>query len=138
MISGKLEDLEKRFEQIEADMARPAAISNIEEYKKLSREHAQLRELVTMFREWKKVGAELEKTQEMMHQETEEEMRDLAKEEAALLEKENERLESLLKGKLLSKDEGDDAPGDRGRDEGPREGGGGVPREGEREARIPP
>ncbi len=58
-----------------------------------------------MFREWKKVGAELQKTKEMVHQETEEEMRDLAKEEAAFLEKENERLESLLKGKLLSKDE---------------------------------
>ena len=105
MIAGKLEDLEKRFEQIEADMARPAAISNIEEYKKLSREHAELRELVTMFREWKRVGAELQKAKEMMQQETEEEMRGLAKEEAALLEKENERLESLLKGKLLSKDE---------------------------------
>ncbi len=105
MIAGKLEDLEKRFEQIEADMARPAAISNIEEYKKLGREHAELRELVTMFREWKRVGAELQKAKEMMHQETEEEMRDLAREEAAFLEKENERLESLLKGKLLSKDE---------------------------------
>jgi peptide chain release factor 1 len=105
MIAGKLEDLEKRFEQIEADMARPAAISNIEEYKKLAREHAELRELVTMFREWKRIGEELQKAKEMMQQETEEEMRGLAKEEAALLEKENERLESLLKGKLLSKDE---------------------------------
>ncbi len=105
MIAGKLEDLEKRFEQIESDMAKPAAISNIEEYKKLAREHAELRELVTMFREWKRVGAELQKAKEMMQQETEEEMRGLAREEAALLEKENERLESLLKGKLLSKDE---------------------------------
>ena len=105
MIAGKLEDLEKRFEQIEADMARPAGISNIEEYKKLAREHAELRELVTMFREWKRIGEELQKAKEMMQQEADEEMRGLAKEEAALLEKENERLESLLKGKLLSKDE---------------------------------
>jgi peptide chain release factor 1 len=105
MIAGKLEDLEKRFERIEVDMAKPAAISNIEEYKKLAREHAELRELVAMFREWKRIGAELQKAKEMMQQETEEEMRGLAREEAALLEKENERLESLLKGKLLSKDE---------------------------------
>ena len=105
MIAGKLEDLEKRFEEIEADMARPAGISNIEEYKKLAREHAELRELVTMFREWKRIGEELQKAKEMMQQEADEEMRGLAKEEAALLEKENERLESLLKGKLLSKDE---------------------------------
>jgi peptide chain release factor 1 len=105
MIAGKLEDLEKRFERIEVDMAKPAAISNIEEYKKLAREHAELRELVAMFREWKRIGAELQKAKEMMQQETEEEMRGLAREEAALLEKENERLESLLKSKLLSKDE---------------------------------
>ena len=98
MIAGKLEDLEKRFEEIEADMARPAGISNIEEYKKLAREHAELRELVTMFREWKRIGEELQKAKEMMQQEADEEMRGLAKEEAALLEKENERLESLLKG----------------------------------------
>ena len=105
MIAGKLEDMEKRFGQIEAEMARPDAVSNMEEYKKLSREHAELRELVTMFREWKRVGEELQKAKEMIQQETEEAMRDLAREEAALLEKENERLESLLKGKLLSKDE---------------------------------
>ena len=59
MIAGKLEDIEKRFEQIEADMARPAAISNIEEYKKLSREHAQLRELVAIFREYSDQFAQL-------------------------------------------------------------------------------
>jgi peptide chain release factor 1 len=105
MIAEKLGDLEKRFELIEADMARPAAISNFEEYKKLAREHAELRELVTIFREWKRIGEELQKAKEMAQQETEEEMRGLAREEAALLEKENERLESLLKGKLFSKDE---------------------------------
>ena len=105
MIEEKLEDMEKRFERIEADMAKPDALSNIEEYKKLAREHAELRELVTMYREWKKVAQELGKAKEMVRLETEEEMRDLAKEEAALLEKENERLETLLKNKLLSKDE---------------------------------
>jgi peptide chain release factor 1 len=105
MITGKLEDLEKRFEQIEADMARPDAASNMDEYKKLSREYAELREMVTLFREWKRIGEELQKAKEMVQQETEEAMRGLAREEAALLEKENERLESLLKDKLLSKDE---------------------------------
>ena len=105
MIAGKLADLEKRFERIEADMASPAALSNMDEYKKLSREHAELRDLVTLFREWRRVGEELQKAREMVQQETEEAMRDLAREEAALLGLENERLESLLKGKLLSKDE---------------------------------
>jgi len=105
MIIGKLEELEKRFEGIEADMARPEAISRMEEYKKLAREHAELRELVHCFREWRRVRAELEKTREMAHEETDEELKGLAREEASLLEREDERLEALLKTKLLSKDE---------------------------------
>ncbi|MGA3173088.1 MAG: peptide chain release factor 1 [Syntrophorhabdales bacterium] len=102
---GKLDAIEKRFELIEAEMARPDAISNIEEYKKLAREHAELRDLMALFREWKRIREELEKTREMMRQEADEEMRVLVREEAAFLEGEGQRLESVLKGKLLAKDE---------------------------------
>ena len=105
MIVPKLEELEKRFEGIEADMARPEAVSHMEEYRRLAREHAELRELVLAFREWKRVRAELQKAREMLLQETDEEMRGLAREEAGLLEREDERLEAALKGKLLAKDE---------------------------------
>jgi peptide chain release factor 1 len=105
MIRGKLDAIEKRFELIEAEMARPDAISNIEEYKKLAREHAELRDLMALFREWKRIREELEKTREMMRQEADEEMRVLVREEAAFLEGEGQRLESVLKGKLLAKDE---------------------------------
>ena len=35
-------------------MADPNATSNMEEYKKLAREHAELRDLVGLFREWKR------------------------------------------------------------------------------------
>jgi peptide chain release factor 1 len=105
MIRGKLDAIEKRFELIEAEMARPDAISNIQEYKKLAREHAELRDLMALFREWKRIREELEKTREMMRHEADEEMRVLAREEAAFLEGEGQRLESVLKGKLLAKDE---------------------------------
>jgi peptide chain release factor 1 len=105
MIVEKLEDLEKRFDWIEAEMARPAVISNMEEYKKLAREYAELRDLVSLFRDWKKVKSEVRTTKDLLQQETDEEMKDLAREEAALLEKEDERLESLLRGKLLAQEE---------------------------------
>ncbi len=105
MIAEKLEGLERRFEQIEADMARPEIISNTEEYRKLAREHAELREVVAIFREWKGVKAELQKAREMVQHETEEEMRELAREEAGFLSREDERLEALLKTRLLAKDE---------------------------------
>jgi peptide chain release factor 1 len=105
MIAEKLEAMEKRFEAIETDMARPAAISNMEEYRKLAREHAELRDLVALFREWRHIREELGKTREMLRQEADEEMKDLAREEADRLQAEDERIESLLKGRLLAKDE---------------------------------
>ncbi len=104
MITERLEDMERRFDRIEVDMAHPDVTSNMEEYKKLAREHAELRDVIALFREWKKIRAELEKTHEMVLQETEPEIRELAKEEEERLEREGTRFEGLLKDKLLSKD----------------------------------
>jgi len=107
MIVEKLEEMEDRITRIEADMARPDAISDMEGYKKLAREHAELREVVTLFREWKKVKAELQKARDLVQEESDSEMRELAREEADLLGREDERLQALLKEKLLPKDEGE-------------------------------
>jgi peptide chain release factor 1 len=104
MITEKLEEMERRFDGIEADLARPEIISNIEEYKKLAREHAELRETIAIFREWRKVKAEAQKTKDLMLHETDEEMKELVREEAEHLDAEDTRLESVLMGRLLSKD----------------------------------
>ncbi|OPY71021.1 MAG: Peptide chain release factor 1 [Syntrophorhabdaceae bacterium PtaU1.Bin034] len=105
MILEKLEEMEMRLDRIEADMALPGTMADMEEYKKLAKEHAELRDMVTPFREWKRVREDLEKTREMIRQETDEELKELAREEAGILEKEDQRLEALLKNKLLAKDE---------------------------------
>jgi peptide chain release factor 1 len=105
MITEKLEEMERRLDEIEADMAHPDLTSNIEEYKKLAREHAELREAVAAFREWKKVRAEFLKTNELMLHESDEEMKALVQEEAERLEAEGGRLESFLRNKLLGKDQ---------------------------------
>ncbi len=104
MITEKLEEMEGRINRIEVDMARPDVTSNMEEYKKLAREYAELREVVSLFREWKKVKAEVQKTNDLMLQETDPEMKDLVREEAERLGREDERLQALLKGKLFRKD----------------------------------
>jgi peptide chain release factor 1 len=104
MITERLEDMERRFDRIEEEMARPDATSNMEEYKKLAKEHAELREVVSLFREWQKVRGELQKTREMMLEETEPEIKELAREEEVSLELEDTRLQGLLRDKLPSKD----------------------------------
>ncbi len=105
MIAEKLEDLATRFDRIEAEMASPKATANMEEYKKLAKEYAELRDVVGHYREWKKVRTELENARQMIQHETDEELKALAKEEVAILQEEDERLEAALKSKLLAKDE---------------------------------
>jgi peptide chain release factor 1 len=104
MIAEKLEEIERRFQEIETGMARPENISNQEDFRKLAREHAELREIVATIRELKKVRAEVEKTHELAAHETDHELKEMAQEELLLLEKQREGLEALVKGMLLGKD----------------------------------
>ncbi|HUJ90206.1 MAG TPA: PCRF domain-containing protein, partial [Syntrophorhabdales bacterium] len=104
MIAEKLEEIERRFQEIETGMARPENISNQEDFRKLAREHAELREIVATIRELKKVKGEVEKTHELATHETDHELKEMAQEELLLLEKQREGLEALVKGMLLGKD----------------------------------
>jgi peptide chain release factor 1 len=99
----KLEEIEKRYYDIEEEMAKQETIADMEAYKRLAKEYADLREIVDIFKEWKRKRDEAEKTLEILKLETEEEMRRLAKEETAIIEEEKQRLESLLRGRLLKK-----------------------------------
>ncbi len=101
----RLQGIEKRYREIEEEMARPDALANLESYKKLAKERAELKELAELFREWRKRSEEALSAQEILRSAQEEDMRALAKDETILLEKEKERLESLLKEKLLGKGE---------------------------------
>ena len=107
MIAEKLEEIERRFREIENGMSSAETIANPDEFRKLAREHAELREIAPSLREWRKVQDELSKTRELAAHETDSELRQLAHEELAALEKEQERLEALLKEKLLGRN-GDD------------------------------
>jgi len=99
----RLAEIEKRYEEIEKSMAKPDA--DLDLYKKLGKERTELKELVDLFREWKKKKEETEKASEMVQSEPDEEMRLLAKEEIFLLEKAQERIEAERRELLLSKQE---------------------------------
>ncbi|HBA53468.1 peptide chain release factor 1 [Syntrophorhabdus aromaticivorans] len=99
----RLAEIERKYEEIEKSMAGPDADMDL--YKKLGKERMELKELVDLFREWKKKKEEAAKALEMVHSEPDEEMKLLAKEEALLLEKDQERIEAQLRELLLSKQE---------------------------------
>ncbi len=101
----KLVEIENRFDAIEAEMAKPETISNMEEYKRLARERTDLKEVVETYREWKAAKDEREKVKELLGHETDEEMKGLAREELADIEQRMEKIEGALRQNLLKKTE---------------------------------
>src|SRR5579871_5082216 len=99
----KLDDIERRFDELNAQMADPAIISDSALYRKTSKSHSELSPLVTKYREWKVASRNLEEARGML-QETDPELRNMAVEEIARLEPEVLRFEDELKVLLLPKD----------------------------------
>ena len=103
----KLDRLETRFDELNAQMADPTVISDAELYRKVTKEHSSLSELVGKYREWKKVEEGLSQARPML-QDSDPGMKAMAEEEVAQLEPERARIEEELTILLLPKDPNDE------------------------------
>jgi peptide chain release factor 1 len=101
--SQKLNDQERRFEELTHQMADHAVINDSELYRKVSKQQSELSETVAKYREYKQVAKNLAEARPML-QETDPELRQMAAEEIARLEPELVRIEEELKILLLPKD----------------------------------
>ena len=99
----KLSEVEKRYEEVERTLGRPEVASDAKEYAKLAKEHAALEEVVTCFREWRKVHTDLEGSKALL-EDNDPEVRDLAQEEIEGLSQRATQLEDQLHLLLLPKD----------------------------------
>jgi peptide chain release factor 1 len=104
---NKLEEVEDRFREVEGLLADPAVVSQQKRFLDLTREHAELLEVVEVYRDYKRVGEEIEGNRELL-QDSDPEMRDMARGELPQLEARREELASQLKVLLLPKDPNDD------------------------------
>jgi peptide chain release factor 1 len=101
----RLAQIETRYNEIESEMARPEALSNMETYKRLAKKRTDLKDAVDIYRDWKKKQSELAKAGELFKTEADEDIKNLAREEIAMLEETMGKLEALLREKLLGKNE---------------------------------
>src|SRR5579872_73845 len=99
----KLDDIERKFEDLNAQMADPAVISDSAQYRKVSKAHNELAEIVSKYRAWKTATRNLAEARPMLT-ESDPELRGMAEEEVARLEPEIARIEDDLKILLLPKD----------------------------------
>jgi peptide chain release factor 1 len=102
----KLAEVEKRYVELERMMSDPQLLNQQREYSKLAKERAEIEEIVTCYREWRKVEQEIHDNRQLL-EERDEAIRELAKEEIAALRERKEALESQLKILILPKDPND-------------------------------
>ena len=101
----KLENVEKRYEELNEKIADPAVISNQSEWQKLMKEHADIEEIVEKYREYKKLQNSIEDLKEMLN---DKEMHDLAKAELDEAQENLPKIEEELKLLLVPKDPNDE------------------------------
>ncbi len=103
----KLDELEKRYDELTARMSDPDVIGDPQELEK-AKAHAELAPTVESYREWRRVQSEIEDTEAMLNEELDADMRDMVKEELQSLKERSEELHSELKRLLLPKDPNDE------------------------------
>ncbi len=101
----KLENVEKRYEELNEKISDPEVIANQNEWKKLMKEHADIEEIVEKYREYKKVQNSIEDLKEMLE---DKEMHDLAQAELDEARTNLPKIEEELKLLLVPKDPNDD------------------------------
>jgi len=101
--SEKLDQIEKHFEELTGQMADAEVISDPDQYRKISKAHKDLAEIVGKYREYKVASEQLEQARIMLN-ESDPDMRELAQLEVEHLEPEIVTIEEQLRLLLLPKD----------------------------------
>lgn len=100
---AKLESLEKKYMELEETLAQPEVFADQERYRKLAKAHADLGDIVGLYRKHRTLSQELAENKQLLH-DSDAEIREMAQEEIARAEAELPEIEQALKVALLPKD----------------------------------
>jgi peptide chain release factor 1 len=104
----RMDKIEKRYLELERQMAKPEVASEPRKLQSLAQEKAAIEELVALYRKYKKTEATLKETRAMLTEGLDEEMTALVKQEIESLESKLEEQLHQLKLALLPRDANDD------------------------------
>lgn len=102
---SRLEQLSHRLAEIDAMLAEPDSAKDMDRFRKLTRERAELEPVVDVFGAWERACADRKAAREML---SDPEMKELAEEELAGADERIDQLEADLQILLLPKDPDDD------------------------------
>ena len=100
----KLDSIEKRFKELEAQLSDSAVMQDMKKYSELMKEHASTKEIVDSYNLYKKTVSQLEEAREMAGSESDPELKEMAKEEIKELEEQKENQIKELRTLLIPKD----------------------------------
>ena len=104
-LADKLARADERLEELDALLSQPDIACDMEAYRKLTREHAELTPVVVLYRLYKQVKADQRSASEML---VDPDMRELAEAELVDCEAKIDQLEADLQTALLPKDPNDE------------------------------
>jgi peptide chain release factor 1 len=104
----RLEKIEKRYLELERQMASPDVTSNPRKLQELAQERANFENLVSLYRQYKDTQKKLEVTRAMLNEDIDDEMTDMVKQEIESLKLQLEDLLKQLKLALLPRDANDE------------------------------
>jgi len=102
---SKLDQLSERLEEVGTLMNQESATADMNQYRKLSREHAELEPVVGLYAQWRDAQTDIKTAQEMMQDPS---MKAFAQEEIEAAQQRIAALELDLQKMLLPKDPNDD------------------------------
>jgi len=107
-LDAKLAGVERQYDEVSAELARPEVASHPDSLRRLGRELARLEPVVTAYRQLRATREELAGARELRDAGSDDELRTLARDEVERLEQEEARLLDELKVLLLPRDPNDD------------------------------
>lgn len=107
-VMAQLEGLVAHYEELQEMMADPEVINDTQRYMEISKEEADLREVVQKYNKYKADKKEIADNKEIISSESDSDLVEMAQEENADLEKEVDELEDQIKILMLPKDPNDD------------------------------
>ena len=101
----KLEDVEKRYDDLTKKISDPEIIAQNKEWQKMMKEHSDLAPVVEKYREYKKLEQSIKDNEEML---SDPELKELAQEEIKMAKEKLPQIEEEIKILLIPKDPDDD------------------------------
>lgn len=104
----KLDNIEKKYNDLTKMISDPDIIANQAEWQKLVKEHAELEDIVMKYREYKKVLKSIAEAKEMLKEKLEPDFKELVETELEEQKAEKEKIEDKLRRMLIPKDPNDE------------------------------